>query len=164
MLTKALPFAAAAAVAVTVAVAPTVTATATVTSGQGCAGYQAGAGWWVQCQNGGPPASTSTGGQRCYWTTHIGREFPGFVQANPPPKGYIYLLGPVCPGDPSATAQFAQIYLVRLGGQLTAGALAQRPFGVMSSLGPGTPQAAWPRSAMAGGPYRLTCPARPAAR
>ena len=83
MLTRALSFAAA--MAVTVAVAPSA-ATAAVTSGQGCTGYQAGAGWWVQCQTGGPPASSSSGGQRCYWTTHIGREFPGFVQANPPPR------------------------------------------------------------------------------
>lgn len=145
MLTKALSFAAAAAMAVTLAVAPSA-ATAAVTVGQGCTGYQAGAGWWVQCQNGGPPAgNSSSGGQRCYWTTHIGREFPGFIQANPPPKGYIYLLGPVCPGDPSATAQFAQIYLVRLGGQLTAGALAQRAYAELRPPLP-SPRTAPPRS------------------
>jgi hypothetical protein len=143
MLTKALPFAATAAVAITVAVAPSA-AMAAVTVGQGCTGYQAGAGWWVQCQNGGSPAGSSTGGQPCHWTTHIGREFPGFIQANPRRRG-TSTSGPVCPGDPSATAQFAQIYLVRLGGQLTAGALAQRAYAELRPPLP-SPQTAPPRS------------------
>jgi len=142
MLNRTLGLAAAAAAAVTLALPPS--AAAARTAVQGCTGYQAGGGWFVQCQNGGPPAGSSAGGQRCYWTTNITPYFPGFVQANPPPKGYVYILGPVCPGDPSATAQIAQIYLVRIGGALTTQALAQRAYAELRPPLP-TAQTAPPR-------------------
>ena len=41
---------------------------------------------WVQCQNGGPPAGGSAGGQRCYWTTNITPYYPGSDVVEAPPS------------------------------------------------------------------------------
>jgi hypothetical protein len=111
--------------------------------GDGCTGYSTGGGWWVQCQHGGSPGGGSSGGsEHCIWSTDINKYFPGFTHNNPPPKGYIYVIGPICgPGGrdswPLGPRQIF-IDLVRNGGQLTPQALARQAY---AELAPPTPAA-----------------------
>lgn len=97
--------------------------------GNGCTGYTAGSGWFVQCGTSSTPSgSTSQGGPSCYWAPDASRYWPHLP---PAPPGYVWLVT-ICPPGAGNAGPGAMTYSAPIlapgGGALTPAVLAQRAY------------------------------------